>query len=164
MPPSRPTRPSNPTPYSLRNLIPAPLFSPTNTTGSTPSTASVAPLRLATKPDSSLPSSSKNRTLPGINHYHRIAIQPARGSTPARVQYWISADDVLGDRLGETNVPRGHWARLVQLAKTACGQQEGQKQGLREGEVRIITAWYCPDGDGDGEVEMAVETHLLDEE
>ncbi|PTB78274.1 hypothetical protein M440DRAFT_17848 [Trichoderma longibrachiatum ATCC 18648] len=159
MPPSPPTRPSNPTPYSLGNLVPAPLFSPTTTT--TPSTASIAPLRLATKPDSSLPSSSKSRTLPGINHYHRIAIQPARGETPARVQYWISAYDVLGDRLGETNVPRGHWARLVQLARTACG--EGQK-GLREGEVRIITAWYCPDGDGDGEVEMAVETHLLDEE
>ncbi|KAH0498294.1 hypothetical protein TgHK011_005550 [Trichoderma gracile] len=154
MPSSPPTRPTNPTPYSIRNLVPAPLFS----TQHQPSTASVAPLRLTNKPDSSLPSSSSNRTLPNINHYHRISIQPAQGSQPAKVQYWIAADDVLGDRLKETNVPRGHWARLVQLAKTACGE----RQGLKEGEVRIITAWYCPDGEG--EVEMAVETHLPDED
>ncbi|TFB04072.1 hypothetical protein CCMA1212_003700 [Trichoderma ghanense] len=101
------------------------------------------------------------KTLPNINHYHRISIQPAHGSTPAKVQYWISADDVLGDRLKETSVPRGHWAQLVQLAKTACGEQQ-QGGNRRDGEVRILTAWYCPDGDG--KVEMAFETHLSDEE
>jgi hypothetical protein len=156
MPSSPPTRPTNPTPYSIRNLVPAPLFS----TQPSSSTASVAPLRLTTKPDSSLPSSSNNRSLPNINHYHRISIHPAHGSTPAKVQYWIAADHVLGDRLKETNVPRGHWAQLVQLAKTACDEWQ---QGLRDEKVRvIITALYCPDGDG--EVEMAVETHLLNEE
>ncbi|UKZ46484.1 hypothetical protein TrVGV298_000688 [Trichoderma virens] len=125
--------------------------------------------RLSERPESPTPYSSQNcrcrrdsDTLPpnshqlknlAINHYRHIEVHPARGSVPAKVQYWISADDVLNDRLKETKVPAGHWPKLVQLAKDVCGERSVNPQK----EVRILTAFYSPDEEMN--VEMKVESN-----
>ncbi|KAL7942172.1 hypothetical protein V8C42DRAFT_360256 [Trichoderma barbatum] len=99
-----------------------------------------------------LPPNSHQLKNLGISHYHHIEVHPAHGSTKPKVQYWISADDVLNDRLKETKVPLGHWPKLVQLAKDVCGERTVNSQK----EVRILTAFYSPDEEM--KVEMKVES------
>ncbi|KAL7936946.1 hypothetical protein V8C35DRAFT_277447 [Trichoderma chlorosporum] len=121
-----PTRPQSPTPYSPQNCK-------------------------SRRDSDTLPSNSHQLKNLAISHYHRIEVHPASASGPATVQYWISADDVLNDRLKETKVPAGHWPRLVQLARDVCGERSVNPRS----EVRMLTAFYSPNEEM--KVEMKVE-------
>ncbi|KAL7914858.1 hypothetical protein GGI35DRAFT_474570 [Trichoderma velutinum] len=120
-----PTRPQSPNPYSPQN-------------------------GRSRRDSDTLPSNSHQLKNLAITHYHRIEVHPARASAPAMVQYWISADDVLNDRLKETKVPAGHWPRLVQLAKDVCGERSVNPHN----EVRILTAFYSPDEEMDVDIKV----------
>ncbi|KAL7958738.1 hypothetical protein V8C34DRAFT_323859 [Trichoderma compactum] len=88
-----------------------------------------------------LPSNSHQLKNLAITHYCHVKVHDAHDSAPGLVQYWISADTVLGDRLKETEVPAGHWPKLVALAKDVCGDRSVSSRN----EVRILTAFYFPD-------------------
>ncbi|KAK4075427.1 uncharacterized protein Triagg1_4548 [Trichoderma aggressivum f. europaeum] len=110
---------------------------------STPTAAKPLPTKggTARRDSDTLPSNSHQLKNLAITHYHRVKVHEPRGSSPALVQYWISADHVLSGRLKETTVPAGHWPRLVKLAKDVCADRSVSSQN----EVRILTAFYSPD-------------------
>lgn len=84
-----------------------------------------------------------------ITQYCRIQVHEARDGAPGLVQYWIRADYVLSDRLKESEVPEGHWPKLVELAKAVCGDRSVK-------EVRMLTAFYSPNDTT--KVDMKVES------
>ncbi|KAL6700670.1 hypothetical protein J3F84DRAFT_344195 [Trichoderma pleuroticola] len=88
-----------------------------------------------------LPSNSHQLKNLAITHYHRIEVCEARDSAPELVQYWISADAINSGLLEETQVPAGHWPKLVQLAKDVCGDRSVNSRK----EARFLTAFYSPD-------------------
>ncbi|QYS94524.1 hypothetical protein H0G86_001853 [Trichoderma simmonsii] len=88
-----------------------------------------------------------------ITQYCRIQVHEARDGAPGLVQYWIRADYVLSDRLKESEVPEGHWPKLVELAEAVCGDRSVK-------EVRMLTAFYSPDDTT--KVDMKVESLPLE--
>ncbi|KAL5086098.1 hypothetical protein Trisim1_009585, partial [Trichoderma cf. simile WF8] len=91
-----------------------------------------------------------------ITQYCRIQVHEARDGAPGLVQYWIRADYVLSDRLKDSDVPKGHWPKLVELAEAVCGDGSASSRS----EVRMLTAFYSPNDTT--KVDMKVESLPLE--
>ncbi|KAK1246782.1 hypothetical protein MKX08_000584 [Trichoderma sp. CBMAI-0020] len=93
--------------------------------------------------------------------FYHVEFYPAQNSSPAQIQYWLRAEDVLAGLPGKDRVPAGHWSELVQLAQeTDIGQRSGQeseRKGPEVQEMKLLTALYTP-GHKEGMVMDVVHT------
>ncbi|KAK5987220.1 hypothetical protein PT974_11344 [Cladobotryum mycophilum] len=129
------TRSLHDTPVKKRaNIKPLqPTLPSTNTITTTTTTTKTTPC--SPRPDSStLPfglllslTSPRSRQMPRARvaasldrtKFHAIVHHPAVGS----VQYWLTVGAILDGTPGPEHVPRGHWEKLVRLARAVVSEQ-----------------------------------------
>ncbi|KKO99587.1 hypothetical protein THAR02_08321 [Trichoderma harzianum] len=138
-------------PQSTKNVIPKTPLSQTPPPKALQSPPKLPQSRPRADSDT-LPSNSHQLKNLKITQHCRIQVHEARDGTPGLVQYWIRADYVLSDRLKDSDVPKGHWPKLVELAEAVCGDRSADSRN----EVRMLTAFYSPDDTT--KVDMKVES------